>query len=124
MESNRSSKKNGGGKLTQRLARMFRSSCKPSTSVSTNLSSTASTRALLDDAVLEPVFVPCRRDRSLGRPLSFPVPNDRLRHNTVNAAACGLTRAVSNEQSSRLMMRNEGKDRRREEGELGDGWVL
>ncbi|CAL9205684.1 unnamed protein product, partial [Musa hybrid cultivar] len=108
MESNRSSKKNGGGKLTQRLARMFRSSCKPSTSVSTNLSSTASTRALLDDAVLEPVFVPCRRDRSLGRSLSFPVLNDRLRHNTVGVCSgCRPTRAVECEQSSRLMMRNE-----------------
>ncbi|KAJ8510229.1 hypothetical protein OPV22_000663 [Ensete ventricosum] len=110
MESNRSSKKNGGGKLTQRLARMFRSSCKPSTSVSTNLSSTASTRALLDDAVLEPaVFVPCRRDRSLGRrSLSSPVLNDRLRHNTVEVCSgCRPTRAVECDQSSRLMMRNE-----------------
>lgn len=108
MESNRSSKKNGGGKLTQRLARMFRSSCKPSTSVSANLSSTASTRALLDDDVLEPVFVPCSRDRRLGRSLSFPVLNDSLRHNTVGVCSgCRPTRAVACEQSSRLMMRNE-----------------
>ncbi|WOL00796.1 hypothetical protein Cni_G09509 [Canna indica] len=47
-------------RLKQRLARLFRSACKPSASAA-NLGLAASSRALLEDAALEPAFVPRRR---------------------------------------------------------------
>ncbi|XP_072999716.1 uncharacterized protein [Typha latifolia] len=57
MESNRSS-----GRIRERLARIFRSSCKPSTSADAALSSgNTSSRALLNYIAQEPVFVPHRR---------------------------------------------------------------
>ncbi|CAD5164718.1 unnamed protein product [Musa acuminata subsp. malaccensis] len=112
MESSRSNK------LKQRLARMFRSPsllrspCKPSASAATNLSSTASTRALFDDAVHEPVFVPRRRggslDDHLGRSFSSTVPTVAVaRRRSVDYSGCRPTCAIECSQPAPLVAKNE-----------------